>query len=432
MKTASGHLGFWTATSLVVGIMIGSGVFLLPAALAPFGAASLLGWGLSFSGALMLALVFAWLAQAIPAPGGVYAYARAGFGDAVAFLVAWSYWICCWCANAALAVAFAGSLSALWPSIGTTPMLSAMCALAALWCCTLINLAGVRRAGTMQLFTTLLKVLPLLIFGVLGLAHVRPDAYPVFNPSSESLGSVTTTVAALTLWAFLGLESAAVASGTIQAPERNVPRATVLGMLIAGSVIILSCTAVMGMLPMNQLQTSSAPMALAASVVWGPLAGVAVGTLMSISCVGALNGNTLIQTQTPLAGARDGLFPKRFARVDARGTPVFGLLLSAVLATVLVLANASSSLISLFKFSILLSTATALLPYAVCTAAWVRLNPQAGVARKSIALMAYCFSIWALIGTGSQALIWGIALLTAGLPVYCYAIWERKKRVQMA
>lgn len=408
--------------------MIGSGVFLLPAALAPYGAASWLGWGLSFSGALMLALVFAWLARAIPAQGGVYAYARAGFGDATAFLVAWSYWICCWCANAALAVAFAGSLTAIWPTLGSKPWYCAICALSALWCCTLVNCAGVQRAGTMQLVTTLLKVLPLLIFSLIGLAHLRADAFQQFNPSNESLFSVTTTVAALTLWAFLGLESAAVASGTIQSPERNVPRATVLGMVIAGSVIILSCTVVMGVVPAEQLKDSSAPMALAAQAIWGPSAGLIVGVVMSISCFGALNGNTLIQTQTPLAGALDGLFPKFFGRVDARGTPVPGLLLSAVLASVLVLANTSASLISVFKFAILLSTAAALLPYAVCSAAWLRMNLQAARHRKVIAFGAFCFSIWALIGTGSEALIWGIVLLIAGMPVYRYARLEQRNR----
>ena len=421
MQTVPRSLGLWTATSLVVGIMIGSGVFLLPAALAPYGAASLLGWGVSFSGALMLALVFAWLARAIPAQGGVYAYARAGFGDASAFMVAWSYWICCWCANAALAVAFAGSLSAVWPSVAATPLHSAGCALLALWCCALVNLAGTRSAGRMQLVTTLLKVLPLLIFGLLGLAYVKVDSYQPFNLSAEPLSSVTITVAALTLWSFLGLESAAIASGTIRDPERNVPRATMLGMLLAGSVIILACTVVMGVLPAEQLSKSNAPMAAAASVLWGPVAGVLVAILMSISCFGALNGNTLIQTQTPLAGAQDGLFPKAFGRVDARGTPVFGLLLSAVLTSILVIANASASLITLFKFSILLSTATALLPYAVCSAAWLRMNRQASIGKKLIALGALVFSIWALVGTGKEALLWGAGLLLAGLPVYWYA-----------
>ncbi len=429
MNTIPRTLGLWTATSLVVGIMIGSGVFLLPATLAPYGAASLLGWAMTFGGALMLALVFAWLARSISADGGVYAYARAGFGDGVGFMVAWSYWICCWCANAALAVAFAGSLSALWPTATATPFNSAACALAALWLCALVNLAGSRNAGNMQVFTTLLKLLPLILFGFLGLAYIQPHSYQPFNPSGEPLLNVTTSVAALTLWAFLGLESATIASGNIRDPERNVPRATLMGMLIAGIVMMLTCTVVMGLLPADVLKNSAAPMADAASKLWGPMAGIGVGIVATISCFGVLNGNTLIQAQTPLAGAQDGLFPKIFGRVYVRGTPVFGLLLSSVLATVLVIANSSGSLITLFKFSILLSTAAALLPYAVCSAAWLRMNTPAGIGKKLIALGALLCSIWALIGTGSESLIWGAGLLLAGLPVYLYQRTKLRRSV---
>ena len=424
MNTIPRTLGLWTATSLVVGIMIGSGVFLLPATLAPYGAASLLGWGVTFCGALMLALVFAWLSRAIPANGGVYAYARAGFGDGAGLLVAWSYWICCWCSNAALAVAFAGSLSAVWPVAASTPLNSAICALSVLWFCALVNYAGARETGRMQVITTLLKLLPLVVFGLFGLAFINADSFQPFNPSNAPLTEVTTSVAALTLWAFLGLESATIASGNIRDPERNVPRATLMGMLIAGIVMMLACTVVIGLLPADILKNSSAPMADAATALWGPLAGIGVGIVATISCFGALNGNTLLQTQTPLAAAQDGLFPKIFGRVNAGGTPVFGLVLGTVLATALVIANSSSSLVTLFKFSILLSTAAALLPYAVCAAAWLRLNTSAGYGKKLIALGAFIYSLWALIGTGSESLIWGAGLLLAGVPVY---LWQRYK-----
>jgi APA family basic amino acid/polyamine antiporter len=151
--------------ALVVGNIIGSGVFVLPAALAPYGAASLLGWGLSLGGALMLALVYAWLAQIVSNHGGAYAYARRAFGDRVGFVVAWSYWVCVWSANAAIAVAFAGSLSAVWPAATATPLRSALCALGALWFCTAISLAGVREAGRTAIVTTLLKLVPLIVFG---------------------------------------------------------------------------------------------------------------------------------------------------------------------------------------------------------------------------------------------------------------------------
>ena len=167
--------------------MIGSGVFLLPATLAPYGAASLLGWGVTMGGALLLALVYSWLATSVVACGGAYAYARRAFGDAPGFVVAWSYWICNWTGNAALSVAFAGSLGAVWPAATSTPLRAAVCALSGLWVCTLVNLSGARHAGRMQLLTTALKLLPLILFGVVAMAYVRMDAYLPFNPSQQPL-----------------------------------------------------------------------------------------------------------------------------------------------------------------------------------------------------------------------------------------------------
>ncbi len=420
-------LGLWTAIALVVGSMIGSGVFLLPAALASFGAASLLGWGLTLCGALLLALVYAWLAQRTRHPGGAYAYARNAFGDGAGFLVAWSYWICTWVGNAALAVAFAGSLGAVWPAATATPLRGACAALAALGFCTVVNLAGVRQAGRVQLLATLLKIVPLVLFGVLGLTYLHAGAYVPFNPSGKPLLGVTTTVAALTLWAFIGLEAATVSTAVIRDPERNVPRATVIGMLIAGLATMLACTVVIGLLPTDLLQKSTAPMALAASRLWGDWAGVGIGVVATISCFGALNGWVLLQAQTPLAAANDGLFPKLFARVDRHGTPWFGLTVSSALAGALVLANFSKTLVGLFTFSILLSTAAALLPYAVSVLAWLWVDRAAATGRKLIATGALVYSLWALWGTGTESLLYAGALLLAGLPIYLWMLYTRPR-----
>lgn len=423
MTSPNRPLGPWTATALVVGSMIGSGVFLLPATLAPFGAASLLGWGLTLFGALTLALVYSWLARDITGHGGAYAYARTAFGDGPGFLVAWSYWICNWTGNAALSVAFAGSLGAVFPAATATPLSAAACALTALALCTGVNLAGVREAGRMQVLTTALKVVPLALFGLLGLAYVHADAYQPFNPSGQPLMQVTTTVAALTLWAFLGLEAATVPCGAIRDPERTVPRATLMGVLIAGLATMLACTVVIGLLPADVLKVSAAPMAEAASRVWGGWAGITVGVVATISCFGALNGWVLLQAQTPLAAARDGLFPNAFATLDRRGTPWIGLLVSSTMAGLLVMTNYSKSLVGLFTFSILLSTAAALLPYAVSVMAWWRLHPGATPLRKLVAVIALLYSLWALIGTGAESLLWGGVLLLAGLPIYW---WQRR------
>ena len=424
MSEVKQPLGLWTAVALVVGSMVGSGVFLLPATLASFGAASLLGWGLTLLGVLLLAIVYSWLAKKITRTGGSYAYAHEAFGPGAGFFVAWSNWISMWCGNAALAVAFAGSLGAVFPEATATPLRGAVSALAALWFCTIVNVAGVREAGRMQLITTLLKIVPLVLFGVLGLAYIQAGSYQPFNPSGESLFAVTTASAAITLWAFLGFEAATIPSASIKDPERTVPRATIIGMLIAGIATMLTCTVVIGLLPSDVLVNSAAPMADAATRLWGSSAGLAVGVISTISCFGALNGWVLLQAQVPLAAASDKLFPSIFAKVDTRGTPVSGLLISTALATIVVLSNYTQSLIQLFAFSILLSTAAALLPYSVSVAGWIKMNQKASVYKLIIAGLALIYALWALKGTGNEALLWGAGLLLAGVPVY---LWQRYK-----
>jgi APA family basic amino acid/polyamine antiporter len=370
----------------------------------------------------MLALVYAWLAQIIPNHGGAYAYARRAFGDRVGFLVAWSYWVCVWSANAAIAVAFAGSLGSVWPAATLTPLRSALCALGALWICTFISLAGVREAGRTAIVTTLLKLVPLVVFGLLGLGWVHMSAFVPFNSSGLPLVSVASSVAALTLWAFLGLETATVPTGVVKDPQRTVPRATIIGMTIAGLATMLACTVVVGMLPADVLHASAAPMAEAARRVWGDAAGIAIGVVATVSCFGALNGWVLLQAQTSLAAAQDGLFPACFARLDKRGTPWVGLLISSILASVLIASNYSRTLVALFTFTILLSTAATLVPYLVTVLAWWRIDGAARIWRRVVALGALAFSLWALIGTGTETLLWGAVLLLAGLPIY---LWQR-------
>lgn len=415
-------LGLWSATALVVGSMIGSGVFLLPASLAPYGASSLLGWGVTLCGAMLLALTFARLARRWPHTGGPYVFAREGFGDLSGFVVAWSYWTSTCCGNAAIAVAFAGSIGALFPPLTATPERAAACALGALWLCSAVNLAGVREAGRMQVVTTVLKLLPLLLFGGVALWFVDAGHFRPFNPSGDSLPNAVQATVALTLWAFLGLEAATVPAGAIRDPARTIPRATMFGTLLAGIATILACTAVLGLLPMDAVKNSQAPMVDAVRALWGSAAGIGLALVAAVSCFGALNGWVLVAAQIPYAAARDGVLPQRFARLDRNGTPVFGIVTSSVLSSILVLSNFTHTLVQLFTFSILLSTATNLLPYVVSAAAWLRRGEGGG---RIVAGLALSYSLYALVGTGSEPLLWGAALVAAGLPVYAWTRWRQ-------
>lgn len=426
-QTTSRPLGLWMATALVVGSMIGSGVFLLPATLAPYGAASLIGWGIALTGALLLAATFAKLAVHWPCTGGPYAYVRRSFGDVAGFGIAWSYWISIWSGMAAISVAFAGSIGAIFPALTETPMRAAGCALVALWICTLVNLVGLREAGRLQVLVTAMKLVPLLLFGLVGLWFVDSHNYTPFNPSGESLPHVAHVTVILTMWALCGLEVATVPAGSIRNAERTIPRATVLGTLLAGIATILACTVVIGLVPTDVLKASGAPMAEAAGRVWGPGAALGIAALAAVSTFGAINGWLLVCAQVSLAAAEDGLFPRHFAKRDKNGTPAFGIITGSVLATLLVIASFSRSLVELFTFILLISTSAILLPYAASSAAWLYSGGKNG--GRVVAFLALLYSLYALSGAGLEALGWGVVLLLAGAPVYW---WLRRmnRRVQ--
>jgi APA family basic amino acid/polyamine antiporter len=322
------------ATALVVGNMIGSGVFMLPATLAgAAGPISLLGWVFTGAGAMLLALVFANLGRALPRTGGPYAYARRAFGDFVGFQTAWGYWIAVWAGNAAIAVAFVGYLAVFWPAAGTHDLLGALLAIALIWLLTFVNALGARESGAVQLATTILKFVPLAAIGIIGLFFIHGSNYEPFAPQGHSLSLLSTT-AALTMWAFIGLESATVPAEEVEDPERTIPRATILGTGITTILYIVATVAVMGIIPAATLADSTSPFADAAGVAFGGGWDKVIALVALVSTFGALNGWIMLQGRVPLAAAEDGLFPASFARVHGeRRTPVFGLVVSSVLVT---------------------------------------------------------------------------------------------------
>jgi basic amino acid/polyamine antiporter, APA family len=431
-------IGLWMATALVVGNMIGSGVFLLPSSLAAAaGPVSLVGWVFTGAGAVLLALVFANLGRAFPAAGGPYAYAHRAFGDFVGFQTAWGYWIAVWAGNAAIAVAFVGYLGVLWPQVSEHPLVGALTGVALVWLLTATNILGARQSGQVQLVTTVLKFVPLAIVAIVGLFFIDGGNYTPFAPQGSDVGTLT-AAATLTLWAFIGLESATVPADNFKDPRRTIPRATLIGTLAATAVYIVSTIAIMGIIPTGQLAQSTSPFADAAAVIFGGGWDKVIAVVALISTAGALNGWILLQGQVPLAAARDGLFPRQFARLHGeRQTPVFGLVVSSVLVSGLLLTNYSKGLVGAFTFVILLATLTALVPYAYSAAAQVMLlvtQPEAFQGRRlardaAIATLAFAYSTWAIAGAGEDVIAKGFVLLLAGIPIYLWLTW-RKRRVQ--
>ena len=429
-------LGLWMCIALVCGNMIGSGVFLLPSSLAPYGGLAIIGWVLTAIGAVLLALVFAGLSRSMPREGGPYGYTRDAFGDFAGFWIAWGYWIALWVGNAAIAVAFTSYLSGFFPVLASNHWAGGGTAIALVWCVTLINLRGVESTGRMAVITTIIKLLPLLAIASIGLLWFNPDNL-VFNPGNKPVGDSISAVAALTLWAFLGMESASVPAGDVENPEKTIPRATIIGTLLAAVVYIGVTVAVMGVLPHDVLASSPAPMADAARVMWGDWAYAAVGLGAVVSCLGAINGWSLMPCHVSLAAARDGLFPRQFARLNGNHVPAWGLVVSSSLMTLLLVLNYSGSkgMVEIFNLIILLATMTTLLPYAFTAVAELMFMargqmPATGAGRRIvIASLAFVYAVWALYGSGAETVLWGVILLMLGLPVY---VWMAKEKREAA
>ncbi len=427
---ASRQVGLPTALALVVGGMIGSGVFMLPASLAPYRGVSLIGWVVSAGGSVLLALVFARLARAHPATGGPYAYTRRAFGDFAGFLVGWGYWISCWTTNGALAVAFVGYLDPFFPSAVRNPATAGLMAVATVWTLTFVNSRGVRAAGQVQVTTTVLKVLPLLLIGFAGLTRFAPEHFVVAETGPAGLGADVIAVVTLTLWAFLGLETATIPAGSVRDAARVIPRATVIGTLSAAAIYVVSTVGVMSVVPPDVLAGTTAPFADAARVLFGDAAALLVAAGAAISCFGALNAWVLLVGQMPMAMAHDGLFPRAFGTLSARGTPTRGMVIGGVLTTALIATNYTQGLVALFTFIILLATLSVLVPYAFCSlAVFLGRSTDVPLSRGAaiVAGLAFVYALIAIGGAGADTVYWGFLLLLSGLPVYVW-VMRRERR----
>lgn len=423
-------LGLATATSLVIGNMIGAGVFMLPAALGQYGGIGLFGWLISAGGALALSIIFGKLSQFLPDKGGgPYVYSRAGFGDFIGFLVAWGYWISIWITNASIAIALIGYLSVFIPVLGES-IPAVLTGLGVLWFLTWVNTLKISRVGALQVLTTVLKVLPLLLVAVGGLFFINLDHFEPFNISGESNLAAIIAASTLTLFAFQGLESASIASDKIVDSTNVVSLATRLGVVITIVIYILGSASVMGIVPPEQLAISKAPFADAAEIMWGGWARYLVAGGAVISTFGALSGWIFLQGQLPRAIAQDKLFPALFEKENKNSAPVLGIVISSVLASILMIMNFQKGLVKAFEFMILLSTLSCLIPYVFSTLSFglfVITDRYGKVARfgyLTAAIIALTFSLWAIVGSGLNVVLWGLVLLAAGVPIF---FWMKKR-----
>ncbi len=417
--TLTRPFGFWTATALVVGGMIGSAIFVLPASLAPFGWTGVLAWVVAIGGALCIAYALGRLSAAVPQASGAIAVAGAVLGPLPAVLIGWSYWISCWASCAALSIAATGYLSVFLPGLSATRGSAAATALVILWLVTLLNLRGAKTAGRFQVVTTLLKLIPLLVvIGIIALAFGAGSFRPPPLPAGDAVLTGLTPAVVLTLFALIGFEATGVAAERVRDPARTVLRATMAGTALTGLLYLIVSTGIVFMLPAERMAGSATPFAVFVEAFWGRGPAVAVAAFAAIAAIGALGCWVLVQSEVPLNMARAGLLPRWFGGVSGRDVPVRVLLLSSVLASALILSTADGSLAGIYVFMGLLVTSTTLYLYlAICVAALIR--------RVAVipALVGVPFTLWAMWGAGVEASGLGLLLTLTALPLY----WLRER-----
>ena len=424
-------LGPGAAVALVVGNIIGSGIFLLPVALAPYGWNAVFAWIVTLSGALCLAWVFAQLAAQLPNGGAHGAVARA-FGDTVSFYTSWGYYAGIWTAIAAITVAGVGYLQRIVPAIDASPFGPQLVALALIITIAWLNTRAL--AGGIQVVSTIIKLLPFALVIGLGAWLLADRGSSVLLPLNAVPIHPSTVFAAvgITLFAMIGLESASVPADAVDDAARSVPRATLIGTLIAGTVTLLSSSAVAVMLPPAALAASTAPIADFIGAFVGSSAGVFVMACAVVSCVGTLNGNLVLGTELPATMARAGVLPGWFGRVNALGVPVNSVWLGAAMACGFVMLSASRGGVAAFEFLALVTTVTTLFLYGAATLAAARFVRDGQLASRASLRVAIAgglvFSIVATVSCGIEAVAWSFGLLALGWPLRYLAAVESRAR----
>jgi APA family basic amino acid/polyamine antiporter len=404
--------------------------------LAVYGPITLVSMVLTTVGALALALLFASLSRRLPADGGPYAYARVAFGNRLGFANAWSYWITAWAGNAAIAVGWVLYVEH-FINKGHTRWITVLLVLVGLWLPAAVNLSGVKNIGSVQVVTTIIKFAALAFMSTVGLFFISRANFTPWNVSGESAINAIGGGMAIALFSYLGVETAAVAAAKVRNPDRNVPRATILGTIATAVVYLLSLTAVFGILPTSKLANATAPFSDAVNAIFGGTwAGNVMAIAVIISGLGALNGWTMICAEMPLAAAEDGLFPERFKRISKNGVPAFGIIASTVLASIAMGINyLGSNGATVFTTLVLMTGITSAIPYAFSALAQLKWrvmdNRQMHTPRfardMTVAVLALVFSILFIVysrNTGQSFWVyWAPYFLAAGalllgIPVY--------------
>ncbi len=416
------------ATMLVAGNMIGTGVFLLPSNLASVGGIAVFGWIAATAGAAALGLVFAKLGELDPQEGGPYAYARDFLGPYVGFQTNYVYWFGNWIGNIAIAVAAVGYLAEFIPAISTPPA-SVFATAVVIWIFTLVNIRGPRLVGALETWTMSLALIPILAIAFGGWFWFDAATFrDGWNVSGGSDAHAVLRAASIALWAYMGVESAAVSAGVIENPKRNIPLATMIGLGLAAVVYMLSSTVIMGIIPNAELQVSHAPFAEAARLAIGTPAMVVIAICAILKSVGSLGGWMLLVGQSAKAAADDGMFPAVFGRMNRYGVPGRGLVIVGVLMTIVLFATMSPTIADQFGRIIDLAVILVVVPYIYSSVAVVKvvfdhhLPPRTFRLYKWIALAAVAYCLGTVLGGDQSTVVNAFVALLISVPLYPFFI----------
>jgi APA family basic amino acid/polyamine antiporter len=422
------ELGLTMCTALVVGNTIGMGIFMQPAALAPFGLNALTGWAVVIFGCICLAFTFAALARKLPRADGPFGYVRATLGEAVAFPALWCYWISVWVTNAVLSIGVVGYFINVFPAASAIP--PALLAVSFMWLFVGVNLLGVKTGGRVQVITSLLKLVPLVLVMVVGAASIlaNPGTYTPNLPTTPIGLHSSMAAAAIALYAMLGFESAAIASGRVRDPEKTIPRATLIGTLFVAAIYVAIVAIGMLVVPQATLAASDAPFVTILDSLLGAANGRWLSLFIVISGLGCLNGWTLLSGELTRTLATHRLLPDILGQSNRFGAPWVSLLITGVLATFVGLMNYTDSLVGGFTKLSLVVAAANLPLYLCCSFALfsllrrdaARLSPMLWLA----GLGGVAFAAFAFFGVGWESFFWALVLALAGVPIYFWMRWR--------
>ncbi|MCV2350945.1 putrescine-ornithine antiporter [Paucibacter sp. Y2R2-4] len=425
MADSSKKMSLMGLTTLVAVNMMGSGIIMLPANMAQIGAVSLLSWAITAVGSMAIAYSFAQCGLFCARSGGMSAYTEEAHGKSGFFMASFLYYLSLAIGNVAIAISAVGYITPFIPWLGTgaTPLFVGVVAL--LWLTTVANFGGPKLTGRIGAFTVWGVIIPVAGLSVMGWFWFKSDVFAqAWNPHGAPLGEAISSSIPLTLWAFLGMESAAANSDAVENPKRNVPLACLFGTGGAAVVYILSTTVIQGIVPNEALAHSTAPFALVYSTMFTPWVGNLILALAVAACVGSLLGWQFTLSQVSKAAADQRMFPKFFARVTAAEAPVVGMVVAGVLQTLMAVSTMSPDAAAQFGKLVNLAAVTNLIPYVTSLSALLIIMHKAQVSasvfnRNMLALLvAMAYSFYALYASGQEAVFGGMIVMAVGYLIY--------------